>query len=342
MLQQAHKTEARWWHACEDGTVQCDLCPRECRLHDGQHGACVIRVREGSQLRLKAYGLSSGFCIDPVEKKPLNHFFPGSRILSFGTAGCNLACRFCQNWDISAARHTAELLKAAPPAEIAGKTHQLGVPAVAFTYNDPVIFAEYAIDVAHACHSIGIRTVAVSAGYIQPGPRAEFFSVIDAANVDLKGFSDSFYRKMCAGKLAPVLDTLEWIRNESNCWLEITTLLIPGANDSAGEVRAMCQWIVRTLGPDTPMHFTAFHPAHRLLDKPATPLASLKQAKNIAQDEGLRYVYLGNIRSAEDQDTECPNCHARLIVREGYAIVHNHLAAGRCPHCGTTIAGRFD
>jgi pyruvate formate lyase activating enzyme len=333
---------ARWWHPRNDGTIQCDLCPRECRLHEGQHGACVIRERSGEALFLNAYGRSSGFCIDPIEKKPLNHFFPGSSVLSFGTAGCNLACKFCQNWDISKARHTARLATEASPEAIAQAALAHGARSVAFTYNDPVIFAEYAMDVAEACHASDICTVAVTAGYIQPEPRSAFFACMDAANVDLKGFSDSFYTHLCGGHLAPVLDTLVWLRHQSSTWLEVTTLLIPDANDSTAEIEALCQWFLHELGPEVPLHFTAFHPSYKLLDRPATPLATLLRARQIALAEGLLYVYLGNVQSPEGSCTDCPVCHSGLIRRDGYAILSYQLTSGACcPNCGAHIAGHF-
>lgn len=333
---------ANWWHPRDDGTLQCDLCPRECRLHDGQHGACLIRERAGDEMFLTSYGRSSGFCLDPIEKKPLNHFYPGSSVLSFGTAGCNLACKFCQNWDISKARHTAGLATVVSPDAIAQTALTTGARSVAFTYNDPVIFAEYAMDVATACHAHDVRTVAVTAGYIQPEPRRAFFACMDAANVDLKGFSEAFYARMCGARLAPVLDTLIWIHHESQTWLEVTTLLIPGANDASAEIEALCRWFRRELGPDVPLHFTAFHPDYKLTDLQPTPAATLMRARQIALAEGLRYVYLGNLHSAEGGQTDCPVCHSGLIARDGYAILKYQLTADACcPNCGTRIAGHF-
>lgn len=291
---------------------------------------------------LATYGHSSGFCLDPIEKKPLNHFFPGSSVLSFGTAGCNLACKFCQNWNISKARHTAGLATAVPPEAIAQTAHSAGARSVAFTYNDPVIFAEYAMDIAAACHGLDVRTVAVTAGYIQPKPRREFFACMDAANVDLKGFSETFYTQMCGAHLAPVLDTLAWIHHESQTWLEVTTLLIPGANDDSAEIEALCRWFMRELGPDVPLHFTAFHPDYKLVDRPPTTAATLREARRIALAEGLKYVYLGNIRGIGGGCTDCPVCHSSLIERDGYAILNYQLTAEACcPSCGVRIAGYF-
>ena len=337
---------ARWWHPLEDGRepprLQCDLCPRDCKLHDGQRGACFVRRNDGGQMVLTTYGRSSGFCIDPVEKKPLNHFHPGSAILSFGTAGCNLACKFCQNWDISKSRDTDRLLDAASPDGIARAAAAYGAQSVAFTYNDPVIFAEYAIDTALACHRQHVKTVAVTAGYIHPEPAREFFAVMDAANVDLKAFSDEFYVKLCGGHLSPVLDTLAYIHHDTKCWLEITTLLIPGHNDSSAEIAELARWVVKELGPEVPLHFTAFHPDWKMTDLDPTPPALLRHARRLALDAGLHYVYTGNVRDSEGGTTFCPSCHAALIERDGYTIRRYDLPDdGRCPHCRTSIAGHF-
>jgi pyruvate formate lyase activating enzyme len=340
---------AQWWHALPDGRLQCDVCPRECKLHAGQRGACFVRLRPGDDLpgnahsmALSTYGRSSGFCIDPIEKKPLNHFYPGSSVLSFGTAGCNLACKFCQNWDISKSRDTDTLAAAAMPEDIARAAQQAGCKSVAYTYNDPVIFAEYAIDVAQACHAVGVQSVAVTAGYVHDAPRRALFAHMHAANVDLKGFTESFYAKLCAGKLAPVLDTLQYIKQETDCWLEITTLLIPGENDSDAEITALSRWVMDELGPDVPLHFTAFHPDYKMRDTPATPPASVKRARAIAKAQGLRYVYTGNIVDPDGGSTDCPGCGQRLISRDWHAVAQCAVGeAQRCPHCATHIAGRF-
>src|SRR5262247_168326 len=272
----------RYFRALEDGRLQCDVCPRRCRLSDGQRGLCFVRARDGPGIVLTTWGRSSGYCVDPIEKKPLNHFLPGTPVLSFGTAGCNLACRFCQNWDISKSREVDTLADAAEPEAIAAAAERLGCRSVAFTYNDPVIFHEYAIDVARACRQRGLRSVAVTAGYVCAEPRAEFYRHMDAANVDLKGFTERFYDKICSGHLQPVLDTLIYLKRETGVWFEITTLLIPGENDSNPEIEAESQWIMQHLGPDVPLHFTAFHPDWKMLDKPHTPPATLTRARRIA------------------------------------------------------------
>ncbi len=334
---------ARWWHALPDGRLQCDLCPRDCKLHEGQRGLCFVRERQGDAIVLSTYGRSSGFAIDPIEKKPLNHFHPGSAVLSFGTAGCNLACKFCQNWDISKSREMDRLQDAASPQRIAEAALHSGAASVAFTYNDPVIFAEYAMDTADACHALGVETVAVTAGYIHPAPRAAFFAKMDAANVDLKAFTDKFYVEQTASHLAPVLDTLQTIVHETKCWLEITTLLIPGLNDSTPELEAMSRWIFEHLGPDVPLHFTAFHPDYKLGELPPTPAATLQRARRIARAAGLRHVYLGNVHDTEGGSTLCPGCQTPLIERDWHAVLHYALDEhGACAHCGTAVAGRFD
>jgi len=332
----------RWWHRLEDGRAQCDLCPRNCRLHEGQRGLCFVRQYEHGQMWLTTYGRSSGFCVDPIEKKPLNHFYPGSSILSFGTAGCNLACKFCQNWDISKSREWDTLADAASPEAIADAALRLGSRSVAFTYNDPIIFAEYAMDIADACHAVGVRTVAVTAGYVHDAPRREFFAKMDAANVDLKAFTEDFYRDICGARLKPVLETLEYLVRETRVWTEITTLLIPGKNDSDAELAAECAWIAEHLGPEVPLHFTAFHADWKMTGLPATPAATLQRARAIGLRHGLRYVYTGNVRDTEGGSTRCPGCGDEVIVRDGYTILNYRLTTeGNCKECGAPIAGRF-
>ena len=334
---------ARHWHRLLGGEIQCDVCPRHCRLSDGQRGLCFVRARQGDGLVLTSWGRSSGYCIDPIEKKPLNHFLPGTPVLSFGTAGCNLACRFCQNWDISKSRELDTLADEAPPERIAAAAQALGCRSVAFTYNDPVIFLEYAVDAAAACREQGIRTVAVTAGYVDPAPRAELFAAMDAANVDLKAFSESFYHKQCAGSLAPVLETLVYLRHETRVWLEVTTLLIPGENDSEAELQAAAAWFAEHLGPDVPWHFSAFHPDYRMLEKPPTPPATLARAREIARSHGLRYVYTGNVHDEEGQSTFCHACGAKLIGRDWYVLTAWGLdESGACQKCGARCAGVFE
>jgi pyruvate formate lyase activating enzyme len=333
----------KYWHALPDGRVQCDVCPRACKLHEGQRGVCFVRARENDEVVLTTYGRSSGFCIDPVEKKPLNHFLPGSAVLSFGTAGCNLACRFCQNWDISKSKELDTLADQASPAVLATAARDLGCRSVAFTYNDPTIFLEYAIDVADACRAVGVAAVAVTAGYICPEPRREFYAHLDAANVDLKGFTDDFYRHTCGGHLRDVLDTLVYLVHETDVWVELTTLLIPGKNDSPEELDAMTKWVAAELGPDVPMHFTAFHPDFKMLDTPPTPPATLTRARAIALDNGIRFAYTGNVHDRDGGSTTCPNCQALVIERDWYVLGRYALDdSGACRACGAPIPGRFD
>ncbi|HYU57445.1 MAG TPA: AmmeMemoRadiSam system radical SAM enzyme [Actinomycetota bacterium] len=333
----------RHWHRLDDGRVQCDVCPRACRLHEGQRGLCFVRMRQDDRIVLTTYGRSSGFCVDPIEKKPLNHFLPGTSVLSFGTAGCNLACRFCQNWDISKSREIDTLADAASPEDLAAAAERLGCRSVAFTYNDPVIFMEYAMDVADACRARGIRAVAVTAGYMCADPRADFYRHMDAANVDLKAFTDGFYHDVCAAHLEPVKETLEYLVHETDVWVEVTNLLIPGLNDSDDEIDDMTRWAVERLGPDVPMHFTAFHPDWKMRDRPPTPPATLSRARRLAMANGLRHAYTGNAHDTEGQSTYCTGCGRMLIERDWYRLGDWHLTAdGRCASCGTRCAGVFE
>ena len=333
----------RYWHRLDDGRVQCDLCPRYCKLHEGQRGLCFVRACDDGQIVLTTYGRSSGFCVDPIEKKPLNHFLPGSPVLSFGTAGCNLTCKFCQNWDISKSREFDKLQDAASPDMIAAAAIETGSRSVAYTYNDPVIFHEYAVDVAKACRARGIKNVAVSAGYVCPEPRAEFYAHMDAVNIDLKAFSEDFHKRLCSVELGPILDTLKYLKHETSVWVETTTLLIPGENDSERELDAMTSWVVKELGPDVPMHFSAFHPDWKMVDTPPTPLSTLTRARAIALRNGVRYAYTGNVHDYEGESTYCHSCGERLIGRDWYELsVWNLTDQGHCKKCGTPCAGVFD
>jgi pyruvate formate lyase activating enzyme len=333
----------RYWHPLPDGRVQCDVCPRACKLRDGQRGLCFVRAREGDGVVLTTYGRSSGFCVDPIEKKPLNHFLPGSSVLSFGTAGCNLACRFCQNWDISKSKETDTLADAASPDALVEAARELGCRSIAFTYNDPTIFMEYAVDVADACRDAGISSVAVTAGYICPEPRREMYSHMDAANVDLKAFTEDFYHHVCGAHLRDVLDTLEYLVHETEVWVEITNLLIPGKNDSDEEIDTMTRWIVANLGPDVPLHFTAFHPDFKMMDVERTPPATLTRARSIALANGVHYAYTGNVHDREGGSTMCRECGALLIERDWYRLGTYALTDdGRCRVCDARLPGRFD
>jgi pyruvate formate lyase activating enzyme len=335
-----HLVTTKYWRRLADGRLECTLCPRACRLQEGQRGLCFVRSRLGDAIVLTTYGRSSGFCVDPIEKKPLNHFLPGTSVLSFGTAGCNLTCKFCQNWSVSKSREDDTLADAASPEAIASTAERLGCRSVAFTYNDPVIFHEYAIDVARACRRRGIKSVAVTAGYVCKEPRAEFYAHMDAANVDLKGFTERFYQRICGGQLEPVKETLLYLKHETRVWFELTTLLIPGENDSENELETMTQWVVDELGPDVPMHFTAFHPDFRMLDKEHTPLATLEVARRIARRNGVRYAYTGNMHNPEGESTYCHSCDALLVRRDRYRLSAWGLSEeGRCAACGESCAG---
>ena len=334
---------ARYWHRLDDGRLQCDLCPRFCKLHEDQQGLCFVRARQGDEIVLTTYGRSSGFCVDPIEKKPLNHFLPGTSVLSFGTAGCNLACKFCQNWDMSKSREMDTLADSAAPKTLARAAKELGCSSVAYTYNDPVIFLEYAVDVAKECRKLGIKNVAVTAGYICEEPRKEFFQDMDAANVDLKAFTEEFYRKITGSHLQPVLDTLRYLKHETDVWIETTTLLIPGKNDSAEEIDEMTRWVVKELGPDVPMHFTAFHPEWKMMDVPSTPPETLTRARDIAIKNGVRYAYTGNVHDKAGDSTYCHECGTTLIGRDWYVLSDWNLTDdGHCAKCGTQCAGVFD
>jgi pyruvate formate lyase activating enzyme len=332
----------RYYQKLPDGRIECDVCPRECKLKNGQRGFCFVRKAEGEQIVLTTYGRSSGFCLDPIEKKPLNHFYPGTPILSFGTAGCNLGCKFCQNWDMSKSREFDRLTDSASPEKIAETAKSLGVPSVAFTYNDPVIFLEYAGDIAKACRKLGIHPVAVTAGYIKPAARREFYAHMDAANIDLKGFTEKFYHEICSGHLENVLDTLLYVKRETDVWFEITNLVIPEENDSDQELGEMIDWILENLGPAVPLHFTAFHPDFKMLDKPRTDSQSLTKARDMAIKAGLHYVYTGNVHDKKGASTYCASCGQILIGRDWYTLSDWNLTDdGRCTYCQTQCPGRF-
>lgn len=334
--------DTQYWHPLSDGRVQCDLCPRHCRLHPHQRGLCYVRGREDEGILLYSYGRSSGFCIDPIEKKPLNHFYPGSATLSFGTAGCNLACKFCQNWDMSKSREMDTLASSASPEKLAKTANTMGCNSLAFTYNDPLIFLEYAVDVAQAAKALDLKSVAVTAGYVNGRARQDFFKHMDAANIDLKAFSERFYHKVCGGHLQNVLETIEYVHRETSVWLELTTLLIPDENDSDAEIHNLTDWVLETLGPDVPLHFTAFHPDWKMQHRSATPPQTLSKARQIALNKGIHYVYTGNVRDRDGAGTWCPTCNALLIDRDQYTLgTWAITAAGRCKACDQRIPGHF-
>ncbi len=333
---------ARWWHREGDGRIVCTLCPRYCRLSDGQAGFCFIRKREGDALVSLGYGRTTGFAVDPVEKKPLNHFLPGTGTLSFGTAGCNLGCKFCQNWDISKARLDEERSRPVAPAQVIDLAEAEGCPSVSMTYNDPIIWAEFAIDVAREARSRGLRSVLVTAGYVTAEARPELYQYVDATNVDLKAFTDEFYHQVTFAHLAPVLETLKWLHASTKVWVEITNLMIPGLNDDPAETRKLAEWVATEMSPDVPLHFTAFHPDFKMRDRPPTPASTLMRARQIAREVGMKYVYTGNVSDPESQTTWCPSCGAAVIARAWYRIDPVGLDGDACRRCGTRIAGVFD
>ena len=331
---------ARWWHP-EGDALRCELCPHGCRIARGRRGACGVRENREGQLVSLVARTTSGLAVDPIEKKPLYHFLPGSKVLSLGTVGCTLRCRFCQNWTISQAG-TIDGLSSVGPQELVTLALAEGCPSVAFTYNEPAVFAEWALEAAEACHAGGLAAVAVSAGFFQPEAALQFFGAMDAANIDLKAFSDGFYRRLCGASLAPVLETLEIIRHRTRCWLEVTTLLIPGENDTDVEIRNLCRWVVRALGPDVPVHFSAFHPDHRMRSVPATPRRTVARARTIGLEQGLRFVYSGNVADLEGSTTRCPHCQTTLVTRDGFRVNESRWSdPGVCPGCGGLVAGRW-
>lgn len=330
----------KYQNILSDNITQCTICPRNCKLVDGQAGFCQIRKNINGEIVLTSYGYNTGLSVDPIEKKPLYHFYPGSSVLSFGTLGCNMGCQFCQNWHISKSKADPKI-NHTEPQRIVDVAKNLGCKSVAFTYNDPVIFFEYALDTAKICRDNGIKTVAVTAGFINPEPRKEFFAYMDAANIDLKAFTDNFYRKNCLAYIAPILDTIKYVKNETNCWLELTTLLIEGENDSEDEIKQECEWILENLGDNVPLHFSAFHPAWKMMNKPPTRVSTLIKAYNIAKHAGINHVYTGNVVDTARSTTYCPKCDKALIVRQGYEITEKNTQNSHCISCGAKISGLF-
>jgi pyruvate formate lyase activating enzyme len=332
--------EARWWETDAQGKLHCYLCPRHCHIGEGQAGFCFIRVNEGGKLYSLGYASPAAIQIDPIEKKPLHHFLPGTRIFSLGTAGCNMGCFFCQNWDISKSRsdqvHSTRLV----PEQVVELAIRYGCPSIAFTYNEPTIWGEYVMDIAKAAHQRGLNTVMVTNGYISPEAFHDIYDHMDAANVDLKAFTEGFYAKITLTHLEPVLETLKRLKSETNVWFEITNLMIPTLNDDPAETRKLAEWVLENLGPGVPLHFTAFHPDFKLRDKPGTPPETLHRARSIAREVGLHYVYEGNIFS-DGAHTLCPNCATTLIRRSWHDVQQNRLRGGACPICGQTIPGRW-
>jgi pyruvate formate lyase activating enzyme len=337
-----NKVLAKWWEPTDNNKILCTLCPRYCKIGEGQPGFCFIRQNIDGKLYSIGYGRPTGFAVDPIEKKPLNHFLPGTNILSFGTAGCNLGCKFCQNWSMSKAKLDDLNSLEASPEEVVNLAKRYHTPSIAYTYNDPTIFGEYVIDISKIAREEGIKSVMVTAGYIDKEARKDVYKYIDAANVDLKGFTERFYWKNTYSHLNDVLDTLIWLKNETDVWFEITTLLIPDENDSQEEVINECNWILKNLGENIPLHFTAFHPDFKMRDKDRTPEKTLTDARKIAMDMGIKYCYVGNVYNSEGQTTYCPNCNEKLIKRNWHSVLSNNLKDGKCRKCGQKIEGVFD
>jgi pyruvate formate lyase activating enzyme len=332
---------ALWWQKTDNDKILCTLCPRYCTIARGQSGFCFVRKNTGGRLYSLAYGRPTGFAVDPIEKKPLNHFYPGTDILSFGTAGCNLGCKFCQNWTTTKARIADANSVFASPEDVIKIAKRYKAPSIAYTYNDPTIFGEYVIDVSKLAREEGIKNVMVTAGYIDRNARKDVYKYIDAANVDLKAFTETFYHKMTFSHLNDILDTLVWLKKDTDVWLEITTLLIPGENDSPEEIKLMCEWILNNLGDEVPIHFTAFHPDFKMQDRKATPPQTLDTARRIAMTLGIRYCYLGNVHNQKGETTYCPNCKEELIARDWHSILSYKIKDGKCFKCGFKIAGKF-
>ena len=332
----------KYQNITNNGKVQCLICPRECILGEGQTGFCHVRRNVKNNIVLDTYGLNTGLAVDPIEKKPLYQFYPTTGILSFGTLGCNMGCRFCQNWQTTKNRQPCLNCNKTTPEEIVQIAKNYNCKSVAFTYNDPIIFFEYAVDTAKLCHENGIKTVAVTSGFINPEPAKEFFSVMDAANIDLKGFTQRFYAKNCLADIRPVLDTIEYVVKETDCYVELTTMLIEGENDSNEEIQSECRWIMNNLGDTIPLHFSAFFPNYKMTDKPATNFSTLIRAYQIARSVGLKYVYTGNLTNTETSTTYCKHCGNGVIVRNGYKLLQYNLNGnGECIFCGTKCDGQF-
>ena len=326
----------------KDDKIQCTVCPRECVLSAGQEGFCHVRKNSEGKITLASYGYNTGLAIDPVEKKPLYQFYPASPVLSFGTLGCNMGCLFCQNWQTTKTKADIRLLNKTSPDEIVRIAKNYNCKSVAFTYNDPIIFFEYAIDTAKLCREEGIKTIAVTSGFMNPEPAKEFFKYMDGANIDLKGFSEQFYKKNCLAHIEPVLNTIKYAVNETDCWVELTTMLIEGENDSDEMIKHECEWILTNLGDCVPLHFSAFFPRYKFSGRKHTELSTLLRAYSIAKEAGLKYVYTGNLTNTETSATYCKSCNRPVIVRNGYELIEYNLSEeGKCIFCNTVCDGRY-
>ncbi|MBN1426586.1 AmmeMemoRadiSam system radical SAM enzyme [Candidatus Fermentibacteria bacterium] len=330
--------EAKYWNPIEQQRVACTLCPRGCEVADRERGYCGVRENVGGRYVTLVYGRAVAANVDPIEKKPLFHFLPGTTAFSIATAGCNMECKFCQNWDISQFRPEQIRSTDLFPTDVAAAARGRSCASIAYTYSEPVIFYEYMLDSAIEGHRLGVRSVMISNGYILKEPLLELLPRLDAVKVDLKAFTDTFYQKLCAGKLQPVLDSLRWIK-EQGTWLEIVDLILPTQNDGEGEILALSEWIVDELGPDVPVHFSQFHPTYRIRNLPRTPVSTLERCYRIAKNAGLNFVYLGNVPGLGYENTLCPGCGTTLIRRVGFTVLSNTLKEGACPSCGRAIPG---
>ncbi len=332
----------KYQNTLKDERIQCLICPRKCILSKGQEGFCHIRKNTDGKIELSSYGFNTGLAIDPIEKKPVYQFYPQTPILSFGTLGCNMGCLFCQNWQTTKNKADCKNLNKTSPEEIVQIAKKYNCKSVAFTYNDPIIFFEYAIDTAKICRQEGIKTVAVTSGFINPEPAKEFFKYMDATNIDLKGFSEEFYKRNCLAHLKPVLDTIKYVSNETDCWVELTTMLIESENDSNDMIKEECDWILNNLGDCVPLHFSAFFPRYKFSNRKQTDFSTLLRAYSIAKNAGLKYVYTGNITNIETSSTYCKNCSTPVILRNGYELIEYNLNEnGSCKFCGTKCDGRY-
>ncbi len=318
--------------------VQCELCPKNCLIEPGQSGECRVRINIDGVLRTVVYGYPCSISVDPVEKKPLFHFLPGTPILSIATVGCNLHCRNCQNWEISQANPEDTPAAFCPPERLVQLTREQACPSIAYTYTEPIIYYEYTYDSAKLAREAGMRNVLVTAGYVNEEPWRQLLEYVDAANIDLKALSDEFYQRICSATLKPVQDALVAAK-ASGALVEVTHLIIPTLNDRSEQLRQLSRWIKTNMGAETPLHFSRFFPKYKMLNLPPTSLETLDTAREIAMEEGLQYVYIGNIRSKEGQNTYCPECERLLIERSGYTILQNNLKDGRCPDCSKEIYG---
>jgi pyruvate formate lyase activating enzyme len=330
--------EAMHYKKLEEGRIECELCPRGCKVALKERGYCGVRENKGGTYNTLVYGRACSINVDPIEKKPLFHFLPGAQALSIATAGCNIECKFCQNWEISQFRPEQVQSFDFPPEAVVAQAAEKKIQAIAFTYTEPVVFYEYMSDTAKLAKEKGVRSVMISNGYIKEKPMSDLCKHLSAVKIDLKAFTEKFYAQTCSGHLQPVLDTLKLLKKE-NMWFELVVLIIPTLNDTPGEMTEMCTWVYSELGPDVPIHFSRFHPTYKIKNLPPTPVSTLTRARDIALSAGLNYAYVGNVPAHEGESTYCPNCKRAVVGRIGYTILNIDIKDGKCIHCGRKIAG---